>query len=84
MNAPAKITASVDPDTLALVDRLALARGISAPEYAAEAIRRVAETEADFDAFIKVGIDAADRGELVDHDAVMKDLDAMIAKHRTR
>lgn len=84
MNAPANIVASLDAETLALVDRLATSRGISGAEFAAEAIRRVAETEADFDAFIKVGIEAADRGDLVDHAEVMAELDAMIAKHRAR
>ena len=78
------ITAPLDAGTLALVDRLALARGMTGADFAAEAIRRVAETEADFDAFLQEGMDAADRGELVDHDEVMKELDAMIERHRAR
>jgi predicted transcriptional regulator len=84
MNAPANIVASLDAETLSLVDRLALSRRISGAQFAAEAIRRVAETEADFDAFVQVGIDAADRGELIDHADVMAELDTMIAKHRAR
>ena len=84
MKNEASITAAVDADTLALVDRLASAKGISGAEYAAEAIRRVAESDDDFSAFIQVGIDAADRGELIPHDEVMAELDAMIAKHQAR
>lgn len=84
MNAPFSITTILDAELLALVDRLALSRGMSGEDFAAQAIRRVAETEADFDAFIQVGIDAADRGELIDHDDVMKELDAMIERHRAR
>lgn len=84
MKNEASITAAVDEETLALVGRLALAKGISGAEYAAEAIRRVAESDDDFRAFIQVGIDAADRGELVTHEEVMAELDAMIAKHEAR
>lgn len=82
MNAPASITAPLDAATLAMVEELARARGISEAEFAAEAIRRVAKTEADWRAFVQVGIDAADRGELIDHEAVMKELDVMIERHR--
>lgn len=81
---PETITASVDAETLAIVDQLARERGISIAEYAAEAVRRVAESEADFQAFIQVGIDAADRGDLIPHEEVMAELDAMIEKHRAR
>jgi predicted transcriptional regulator len=84
MNAPAKITASLDAATVALVDRLAKARGMSGADYAAEAIRRVAETEADYAAFLQVGIDQLDRGEGIPHEQVMADLDAMIAQRRAQ
>lgn len=80
----AVITARLDPDTLDLVDRLASAQGRSRADFAAEAIRRVAEREADFMALIQEGIDAADRGDLIPHETVMAELDAMIAKHEAR
>ena len=80
----AAITASVDEATLALVDKVANAQGRSRADFAAEAIRRVAESEADFLAFVQVGIDAADRGDLIPHEEVMAELDAMIARHRER
>ena len=88
MNRPSQITppitAELDASTYAIVDRLSAELGISVQQFAAEAIRRVAESEADFAAFIQAGIDAADRGDLVPHEEVMAELDAMIEKHRAR
>lgn len=84
MNKPASITAQVDAETLAIVEELARVRGRSVEQFAAEAIQRVAESEADFRAFIQVGIDAADRGEMIPHDQVMTELEARMEKHRDR
>jgi len=84
MNKPASITAQVDAATLAIVEELARLRGESIEQFAAEAIQRVAESEADFRAFIQVGIDAADRGEMIPHEQVMAELDARMEKHRDR
>lgn len=84
MNAHLAITAPLDADTRAMVDRVAARKGMSSAEYAAEAIRRVAESDSDFDAFLQVGIDAADRGDIIPHEDVMAELDAMIEKHRAR
>lgn len=88
MNRPAALMKSIvvplDADTLALVEKLSTARGLSVADFAAEAVRRIAESEADFKAFIQVGIDAADRGDLIPHEEVMAELDAMIAKHQAR
>ncbi|WP_210731808.1 CopG family transcriptional regulator [Sphingomonas sp. PAMC26645] len=69
---------------MAIVDSLAASKGITGAEFAAEAIRRVAESEADYRAFIQVGIDAADRGDVVPHEQVMAELDQMIERHQTR
>jgi predicted transcriptional regulator len=84
MNKQSSITAQIDAETLAMVEQLAQAQGRSAADFAAEAIRRVAESEADYRAFLKEGIDAADRGEFVSHQDVMAELDAMIARHEAR
>ncbi|THD35910.1 MAG: hypothetical protein E7773_08140 [Sphingomonas sp.] len=81
---PGTITASIDAETLAIVEQLAQQRGITSAEFASEAVRRIAESEADFRAFIQVGIDAANRGDLIPHEEVMAELDAMIEKHRAR
>ncbi len=84
MSAPLRITAELDTDTMAIVDSLAASKGITGAEFAAEAIRRVAESEADYRAFIQVGIDAADRGDVVPHEQVMAELDQMIERHQSR
>ena len=84
MNALTPITAELDAATLKLVEDLARGRGITGAAFAAEAIRRVAEYEADERAFVQVGIDQADRGETIPHEQVMAELDAMIAQHRAR
>jgi predicted transcriptional regulator len=84
MNKPASITAAIDAETFALVEQLAEARGRSVEDYVAEAVQRVAESEADFRAFVQVGIDAADRGELIPHAEVMAQLEARMEKHRDR
>ena len=74
MSKSAVITARLDAETLALVDRIASAQGRSRSWFAAEAIRHVAETEADFMAFVQTGIDSADRSELTPQDRVFADL----------
>lgn len=84
MTALHPIATEVDAETMAIVDRVARRRGMSSSEFAAQAIRRAAESDDDFDAFIQVGIDAADRGDVVPHEQAMAELDAMIAKHRAR
>lgn len=84
MNALTPITAELDLETMAIVDSLAAARGITGAQFAAEAIRRVAESDADYQAFVQVGIDAVDRGDVVPHDQVMVELDRMIDRHRSR
>lgn len=84
MNQMVSITASIDPETSALVDQAAEQRGITAAEYVAESIRRVAESDADYRAFIQVGIDAVERGDVVPHEEVMAELDEIIARHRAR
>lgn len=84
MNEATRITADVDPRTLGALRDLARARGITESEYVAEAVRRVTDSDMDFQAFIQVGIDAADRGDTVPHAQVMAELDAMIDKHRGR
>jgi predicted transcriptional regulator len=78
------ITARLDPETLALVDSVAKAQGRSRSWFAAQAIKRAAEAEAEYQAFVQEGIDSADRGELVPHEEVMAELDRMIARHRAR
>lgn len=70
MTAHTSITANLDAEMLALVERLALERGLTAAAFAADAIRQVAESESRYRAFIQAGVDAADRGELVSQDDI--------------
>lgn len=78
------VAAQIDAEIRRMLDRIAADRGIGEAEYAAEAIRRVVESDDDFRAFRQVGIDAEDRGDVVPHEEVMAELDAMVAKHRAR
>ncbi|MBV9843126.1 MAG: ribbon-helix-helix protein, CopG family [Sphingomonadaceae bacterium] len=84
MSKTAVISFRVDEATLAKIDQVAKAQGRSRAWFAAEATRRVAESEADFLAFVQEGIDAADRGELIPHEEVMAELAEMIGRHRAR
>src|SRR3546814_3644890 len=70
MSKTSVITARIDADTLDLVDRIAAAQGRSRSWFAAEAVRRMAEEEAAFLAFVQAGIDSADRGELIPQEEV--------------
>ncbi len=84
MSKTAVITARVDEETLALVDRVSKAHNRSRAWFVARAIEEAARKEAEFLAFVQEGIDAVERGDVVEHDAVMAELDAMIAKHEAR
>lgn len=74
MSKTSVITTRLDAETLASVDRIAAAQGRSRAWFAAEAIRRTVEAEAEFEAFVQAGIDSADRGELMGQDQVFEDL----------
>lgn len=78
------ITTRLDPETLALVDKVSKAQGRSRSWFAAQAIKRAAEAEAEYQAFIQEGIDAVERGEVVDGDEVIAMLDDWIAELRAK
>ncbi|WP_373489255.1 CopG family ribbon-helix-helix protein [Blastomonas sp.] len=59
------ITARIDPDTMALVDRVAKAQGRSRSWLAARAIERMAQEEANFLDFIQKGEDDIARGDFL-------------------
>lgn len=84
MKNSAVISARIDTDTLALVDKVSSAHGRSRAWFAARAIQKMAEREAEFLAFVQEGIDSADRGELIPHEEVVDRLESKIAKHRAR
>jgi predicted transcriptional regulator len=80
MSKSSVITARIDAETSALVDKIAAAQGRSRSWFAAQAVRRMAEEEAAFLAFVQEGIDAADRGELIPHEEVFAHLRARRAR----
>ena len=84
MSKTAVITARVDEETLALVDRVSKAHNRSRSWFVARAVAEAARKEAEYLAFVQEGIDAADRADLVPHDEVVAKIDAMIARHRAR
>ena len=82
MGKSAVITARLDEETLKLVDRVAKAHGRSRAAFAAQAIRQIAEREAEFLAFIHEGVDAADRGDVLSQDEMEQWYDAKIADRK--
>lgn len=78
------ITAEVDATTLALLDQAAGFPGLSRDAFVAGAVRRVAESGADFIAFVQVGSDAIERGDVVSQEAMEAEFDEMIARRRAR
>jgi predicted transcriptional regulator len=78
------ITARVDDETIALVDRVAKAQGRSRAWFAARAIEAAARREAEFLAFVQEGIDSMERGELISQEEMDAWFDARIAEHRAR
>ena len=78
------ITTRVDAETIELVDRISKAHGRSRSWFAAQAIKRAAEAEAELLAFIQEGIDSVDRDELIDGDQVLATLDDWIAEFRSK
>ncbi len=72
MSKTAVIAARIDEETLALVDQVSRAHNRSRGWFAARAIADAARREADYLAFVKEGIDAADRGDLIPHEEVFR------------
>lgn len=80
----AVITARVDQETLALIDKVAQAQGRSRAWFAARAIEDAARREAEFLAFVQEGLDDIAAGRVIPHEEVMAELDEMIASHEAR
>lgn len=78
------ITTRVDAETMELVDRISKAHGRSRSWFAAQAIKRAAEAEAELLAFIQEGVDSADGGELVAGEEMLATLDGWIAEFRSK
>jgi predicted transcriptional regulator len=82
MSKTSVITARIDPETLAALDRLGERQDRSRAWLVGQAIKRYVEEEAAFLAFLKEGEDAIDRGEYVTHEELVAELKALrTAKH---
>lgn len=65
------ITARIDPETAALLDQVGAAQGRSRSWLVANAVKRMAEEEAAYLAFIQEGLDDIAAGRTVPHEEVM-------------
>ena len=65
MSKTAVITARVDEETLKSLDALAESQERTRAWFVAKAVERYVREETEFRAFVQVGIDAADRGDLI-------------------
>ncbi len=78
------LTATVDIQTAAIVQRLAVARSQSVSDVAATLLHDAALSEERLLDAAQVGLDDLRQGRTIPHDVVMRELDAMIARHRAR
>lgn len=82
MNASISITAPLDPVTIAMVEELARSRGITGEEFAANAIRRIAEYDIEWRAFVQEGIDSADRAAWISQEEMEAWFEERVAARR--
>jgi predicted transcriptional regulator len=84
MSEPAKIRieAEIDVETYETMRWLLERDGRDQQNFIAEAIRRAAEQEAQFGAFIQEGIDAADRGDVLTQEEMEQWFEERIAARR--
>jgi predicted transcriptional regulator len=73
------ITARVSDEVLAMIDRLAEGRDRSRAWIVARLVEDAARKELDFRDFIQVGIDSADRGDVISQDEMEEWLERRIA-----
>lgn len=71
------VTARLDDETLATLDRLAVHHERSRAWLVAKAIKHFVEKESAFLAFLQEGEDAIDRGDFVTHEELVAEIRAM-------
>lgn len=72
MSKPVVISARIDAETAALLDKVAASRQRSRAWLVADAVKRMAKEEAEYLAFLQEGIDAADSGDVMSHAEMME------------
>ena len=82
MNAPASITAPLDTATVAMIEELARARGMTGEQFAAAAIRKAMEHDVEWRTFVQAGVDSADRGELITQEEMEAWFEERVVAHR--
>lgn len=75
-----KVAPEIEKQIVALAD----ATGRDPQLLTDKALRHFVEYEAEIIAKIREGIEAADRGDVVPHDQVVAELEAIMAAHRQR
>jgi predicted transcriptional regulator len=78
MSKTAVVTARIDPETLAGLDKLADHQDRSRAWLVAKAVERYVREESEFFAFIQEGEDAIARGDCVTHEQLVAEIDAML------
>lgn len=68
------VTARIDPKTLESLDALAAARERTRAWLVEKAVKRFVEEETEFEAFLKEGEDAIDRGDYLTHEELVAEL----------
>ena len=74
MSKSAVITARLDQATLKSLDALATTRERTRAWLVEKAVKRFVEEEAEFDAFLKEGEDAIERGDYLTHEELVAEL----------
>ena len=82
MNAPVSITTPLDAATMAMVEELARARGITGEQFAADAIREATQRDADWRAFVQAGIDSGERDGWISQEAMESWFEERVAARR--
>lgn len=71
MSKPVVISARIDAETAALLDKVATARQRSRAWLVADAVKRMAKEEAEYLDFIQVGLDDIAAGRTITHSEMM-------------
>lgn len=71
------ITARLDPETLAGLDKLAEYHERSRAWLVAKAVKQYVKNETEFFAFLQEGEDAIERGEFLTHEELMAEIKGM-------
>ncbi|WP_066658482.1 MULTISPECIES: CopG family ribbon-helix-helix protein [unclassified Sphingomonas] len=71
------ITARLDPETLAGLDKLAEYHERSRAWLVAKAVKQYVKNETEFFAFLQEGEDAIERGEYLTHEELMAEIKGM-------